>query len=32
MELKLHSQYEPIGDQPQAIEKLTYDLEKGLKH
>ena len=27
----LHSNYSPTGDQPQAIEKLTEGLEKGLK-
>lgn len=27
----LHSPYQPTGDQPQAIEKLTEGLEKGLK-
>ena len=29
---KLHSDYAPTGDQPQAIEALTQGLEKGLKH
>ena len=29
---KLHSDYAPTGDQPQAIEKLTDGLAKGLKH
>ena len=29
---KLHSEYAPTGDQPQAIEKLTEGLEKGMKH
>ncbi len=29
---KLVSQYEPKGDQPQAIEKLVTNLEKGVKH
>ena len=29
---KLHSEYVPTGDQPQAIAKLTEGLEKGMKH
>jgi excinuclease ABC subunit B len=29
---KLHSQYNPGGDQPQAIESLVQGIEKGLKH
>ena len=29
---KLHSDYAPTGDQPQAIAKLTEGLEKGMKH
>ena len=29
---RLHSDYAPTGDQPQAIEALTQGLEKGLKH
>lgn len=29
---KLHSEYKPSGDQPQAIEKLVEGIEKGLKH
>ena len=29
---KLHSDYKPTGDQPQAIEKLTEGLEKGYRH
>ncbi|MBR2699271.1 MAG: excinuclease ABC subunit UvrB [Clostridia bacterium] len=29
---KLHSDYAPTGDQPQAIEALTKGLQKGLKH
>lgn len=29
---KLHSEYAPTGDQPQAIAKLTEGLEKGMKH
>ena len=32
MRFKLHSPYSPTGDQPQAIEKLTYGLEKGFTH
>ena len=28
----LHSDYAPTGDQPQAIQKLTEGLEKGMKH
>ena len=27
----LHSEYKPTGDQPQAIEKLTEGVKKGLK-
>ncbi len=29
---QLHSDYQPTGDQPQAIQALTEGLEKGLKH
>ncbi|MEG0025849.1 MAG: excinuclease ABC subunit UvrB [Bacilli bacterium] len=29
---KLHSEYEPAGDQPQAIEKLVDGINKGVKH
>jgi len=29
---KLSSKFKPTGDQPQAIEKLTKGLQKGLKH
>ena len=29
---KLHSEYAPTGDQPQAIEALTRGLEQGMKH
>ena len=29
---KLHSEYKPTGDQPQAIEKLVDGINKGLKH
>ena len=29
---RLHSDYAPTGDQPQAIQKLTEGLEQGMKH
>ncbi len=29
---KIHSQYKPSGDQPEAIEKLVEGIGKGLKH
>ncbi|MBQ8108557.1 MAG: excinuclease ABC subunit UvrB [Clostridia bacterium] len=29
---QLHSDYRPTGDQPQAIQKLTEGLEKGMRH
>lgn len=29
---KLHSEYKPTGDQPEAIEKLANGIKKGLKH
>ena len=29
---RLHSEYAPTGDQPQAIAKLTEGLEKGMRH
>jgi len=29
---KIHSQYKPSGDQPEAIEKLVEGIRKGLKH
>ena len=29
---KLHSKFEPTGDQPQAIEKLVKGIEKGEKY
>lgn len=29
---KLHSQYQPTGDQPEAIVKLTNNLKKGVKY
>ncbi len=32
MEFKLTSNYEPTGDQPQAIEQLTADLNRGSRH
>lgn len=32
MEFKIHSEYKPTGDQPQAIDKLTEGIEKGYKH
>ena len=31
MEFKLHSEYKPTGDQPQAIAKLTEGIEDGLR-
>ncbi|MCD6384226.1 excinuclease ABC subunit UvrB [Candidatus Sumerlaeota bacterium] len=31
-EFKLVSEYQPCGDQPQAIEKLSTGVEQGLKH
>ena len=31
-ELRIVSEYQPTGDQPQAIEKLVNNLEKGIKH
>lgn len=31
MDFKLHSEYKPTGDQPQAIEKLTQGLRDGYK-
>jgi excinuclease ABC subunit B len=31
MHFKLHSKFQPTGDQPQAIEKLTGGIKKGLK-
>ena len=30
MDFKLHSDYKPTGDQPQAIEKLVNGIEDGL--
>ncbi|MFQ9966814.1 MAG: excinuclease ABC subunit UvrB [Peptoniphilus sp.] len=32
MEFKIHSEYKPTGDQPQAIDKLTEGIKKGYKH
>ena len=32
MEFKLVSKFHPTGDQPRAIEKLTTNIEKGLRH
>ena len=29
---QLHSDYQPTGDQPQAIAKLTEGIEKGMRH
>ncbi len=29
---QLHSEYQPTGDQPQAIQKLTEGIEKGMRH
>ena len=29
---KLQTDYEPMGDQPQAIEKLTTNLQNGVKY
>lgn len=31
MEFKIKSSYKPAGDQPQAIKKLSFGLEKGMK-
>ena len=31
-DFKLHSPFEPKGDQPKAIETLTKGLQKGKKH
>ena len=31
MEFKLHSEYKPTGDQPQAIEKLVEGFRSGKK-
>ncbi|MDK8281203.1 MAG: excinuclease ABC subunit UvrB [Peptoniphilus lacrimalis] len=32
MKFKIHSDYKPTGDQPQAIDKLVEGLNKGYKH
>ena len=32
MKFKIHSEYKPTGDQPQAIEKLAEGIKKGYKH
>ena len=32
MEFKLHSEYQPTGDQPQAIQKLVEGYKSGSKH
>lgn len=32
MEFKIHSEYKPTGDQPQAIDKLAKGIKKGYKH
>ncbi len=32
MDFRLHSDYQPTGDQPQAIEKLVQGIEKGEKY
>ena len=32
MEFKIHSEYKPTGDQPQAIDKLAEAIKKGYKH
>lgn len=32
MKFKIHSEYKPTGDQPQAIDKLAEGIEKGYKH
>ena len=31
-EFKIHSDYQPTGDQPQAIAALTEGVQKGFKH
>ena len=31
MEFKLHSEYKPTGDQPEAIEKLVKGIKEGKK-
>ena len=32
MKFKIHSDYKPTGDQPQAIDKLAEGIKKGFKH
>ena len=32
MKFKIHSDFKPTGDQPQAIEQLTKNIEKGAEH
>ena len=32
MDFKIHSNYKPTGDQPQAIDKLAEGIEGGMKH
>ena len=32
MKFKIHSDYKPTGDQPQAIDKLSEGIKKGFKH
>lgn len=32
MKFKIHSDYKPTGDQPQAIDKLVEGIKKGYKH
>lgn len=32
MKFKIHSEYKPTGDQPQAIDKLAEGINKGYKH
>lgn len=32
MKFKIHSDYKPTGDQPQAIDKLSEGIKKGYKH
>ena len=32
MDFKLHSPYQPTGDQPEAIEQLVKGVESGMTH
>lgn len=32
MDFKIHSNYKPTGDQPQAIDKLAKGIDGGMKH